>query len=59
MMTTSFDDRDGMIWYDGEMVAWRDAKLHVLSHALHYASSVFEGEREAAARHAGLAGGLA
>ena len=45
MMTTSFDDRDGMIWYDGEMVPWRDAKLHVLSHALHYASSVFEGER--------------
>ena len=45
MMTTSFDDRDGMIWYDGEMVPWRDAKLHVLSHALHYASAGFEGER--------------
>ncbi len=42
---TSYDDRDGLIWYDGEMVPWRDAKLHVLTHALHYASSVFEGER--------------
>src|SRR5690606_40144660 len=41
----AFDDRDGLIWYDGKMVPWRDAKLHVLTHALHYASSVFEGER--------------
>jgi len=41
----SFDDRDGVIWYDGELVDWRDAKVHVLSHGLHYASSVFEGER--------------
>lgn len=40
-----FDDRDGLIWYDGELRPWRDANLHVLSHALHYASSVFEGER--------------
>ncbi len=40
-----FDQRDGVIWYNGEMVPWADAKLHVLSHALHYASSVFEGER--------------
>ena len=40
-----FEDRDGWIWYDGAMVPWRDAKLHVLSHGLHYASSVFEGER--------------
>lgn len=40
-----FDDRNGVIWYDGEMVAWQDAKLHVLNHALHYASAVFEGER--------------
>ncbi len=40
-----FDDRDGTIWYDGEMVPWRDAKVHVLTHGLHYASSVFEGER--------------
>jgi branched-chain amino acid aminotransferase len=41
----AFDDRDGLIWLDGKMVPWRDAKLHVLTHALHYASSVFEGER--------------
>ena len=41
----SFDDRDGLIWFDGEMVPWRDARVHVLSHALHYASAVFEGER--------------
>jgi branched-chain amino acid aminotransferase len=40
-----YHDRDGWIWYDGEMVPWRDAKLHVLSHGLHYASAVFEGER--------------
>lgn len=40
-----FDDRDGTIWYDGKLIPWRDAKLHVLSHALHYASCVFEGER--------------
>ncbi len=40
-----FDQRDGWIWYDGEFVAWREAKLHVLSHGLHYGSSVFEGER--------------
>ena len=40
-----FDDRDGFIWLDGDFVPWRDAKLHVLSHALHYASAVFEGER--------------
>ena len=40
-----FDDRTGVIWYDGEMILWQDAKLHVLNHALHYASAVFEGER--------------
>jgi branched-chain amino acid aminotransferase len=40
-----FDDRDGVIWYNGELVEWRDVKLHVLSHALHYGSSVFEGQR--------------
>ena len=40
-----FDDRDGWIWYDGELVAWREAKLHFLTHALHYGSGVFEGER--------------
>src|SRR6476619_6649554 len=41
----TFDDRDGWFWFDGELVEWRDAKVHVLTHALHYASSVFEGQR--------------
>ena len=41
----TFDDRDGSIWYDGKLVPWRGANLHVLSHGLHYASCVFEGER--------------
>ena len=45
MVLVPFDDRDGTIWMDGAMVPWRDAKLHVLSHGLHYASGVFEGER--------------
>ncbi len=45
MLTAPFDDRDGTIWYDGKLMPWRDAKLHVLSHGLHYASAVFEGER--------------
>jgi branched-chain amino acid aminotransferase len=40
-----YDDRDGKIWMDGELVDWRDANVHILTHALHYASSVFEGER--------------
>lgn len=40
-----FDDRDGWIWFDGAMVPWREAKIHVLTHGLHYASAVFEGER--------------
>ncbi|WP_298158430.1 branched-chain amino acid aminotransferase [Brevundimonas sp.] len=40
-----FDDRDGWIWMNGEFVPWREAKTHVLTHALHYGSSVFEGER--------------
>lgn len=40
-----FDDRDGFIWFDGKLVPWRDAQVHVLTHALHYASAVFEGER--------------
>lgn len=44
-MAGNFDDRDGLIWMDGEIVPWRDAKIHVLTHGLHYASSVFEGER--------------
>ncbi len=45
MAAQTFDDRDGWIWYDGKLVPWRDAKAHVLTHALHYASAVFEGER--------------
>jgi branched-chain amino acid aminotransferase len=45
MASLPFDDRDGWIWWDGALVPWRDAKLHVLSHGLHYASAVFEGER--------------
>ncbi len=40
-----YDDRDGKIWMDGKLVEWRDANVHILTHALHYASSVFEGER--------------
>ncbi|MEE8533321.1 MAG: branched-chain amino acid aminotransferase [Alphaproteobacteria bacterium] len=45
MALTPYDDRDGEIWFDGVLVPWREAKLHVLSHAMHYASAVFEGER--------------
>lgn len=45
MAGEAYDDRDGVIWVDGAMVPWREAKVHVLTHALHYASSVFEGER--------------
>src|SRR5215212_9752649 len=41
----TFDDRDGWIWLDGQLVPWREADVHVLTHALHYASSVFEGQR--------------
>ena len=44
-MTGAYDDRDGKIWMDGKLVDWRDANVHLLTHALHYASSVFEGER--------------
>ncbi|MCG7495128.1 branched-chain amino acid aminotransferase [Thalassobius sp. Cn5-15] len=40
-----YDDRDGKIWMNGKLVEWRDANVHLLTHALHYASSVFEGER--------------
>jgi branched-chain amino acid aminotransferase len=43
--TLNFDDRDGWIWFDGKLVPWREANVHVLTHALHYASSVFEGQR--------------
>lgn len=45
MTTLPYDDRDGYIWMDGTFTPWREAKVHVLTHALHYASSVFEGER--------------
>lgn len=44
-MAGSYDDRDGKIWLDGKLVDWRSANVHILTHALHYASSVFEGER--------------
>jgi branched-chain amino acid aminotransferase len=40
-----FDQRDGSLWYDGKLVPWKDAKTHVLTHGLHYGSSVFEGQR--------------
>ena len=45
MALVPFDDRDGFIWWDGKLIPWREAKLHVLSHGLHYGSAVFEGER--------------
>jgi branched-chain amino acid aminotransferase len=45
MALIPFDDRDGVIWFNGTMVPWRDARIHVLTHGLHYASCVFEGER--------------
>ncbi|WP_353429557.1 branched-chain amino acid aminotransferase [Paracoccus denitrificans] len=44
-MAGAYDDRDGKIWMDGKLVEWREANIHILTHALHYASSVFEGER--------------
>jgi branched-chain amino acid aminotransferase len=44
-MKMSIADRDGVIWYDGEMVPWREAKTHVLTHTLHYGMGVFEGVR--------------
>lgn len=45
MASPPFDDRDGFIWMDGGLVPWREAKVHVLTHAMHYGSAVFEGER--------------
>src|SRR5471032_283120 len=45
MAAQSYDRLEGVIWYDGKLVPWADANLHVLSHGLHYASAVFEGER--------------
>jgi branched-chain amino acid aminotransferase len=44
-MAEPYDDRDGWIWLDGRLVPWREANVHILTHALHYASAVFEGER--------------
>ncbi len=45
MTTVPIDSRDGVIWFDGAFVDWKDAKVHVLTHALHYGSAIFEGER--------------
>ena len=45
MSIVPFDQREGVIWMNGEFVPWKDAKVHVLTHGLHYASAVFEGER--------------
>ncbi|MAN13493.1 branched-chain amino acid aminotransferase [Alterinioella nitratireducens] len=42
---SAYDDRDGYIWMDGKLIPWREANVHILTHAMHYASSVFEGER--------------
>jgi branched-chain amino acid aminotransferase len=44
-MGAAYNDRDGTIWMDGKLIPWRDANVHILTHAMHYASSVFEGER--------------
>ena len=44
-MIQSYDDRDGFIWLDGELVPWQSANVHILTHAMHYGSAVFEGER--------------
>ena len=45
MSIVPFDQREGVIWFNGEFLPWKDAKVHVLTHALHYGSAVFEGER--------------
>jgi branched-chain amino acid aminotransferase len=45
MTSVPYDDRDGWIWMDGDFVPWREAKIHVLTHSLHYGAAVFEGER--------------
>ena len=44
------ENKEGLIWYNGNLIDWKDAKLHVLTHGLHYASSVFEGERSYSGR---------
>ena len=43
LLSTSMENREGLIWFDGEFVDWKDANIHILNHGLHYASSVFEG----------------
>ena len=48
-MGVSFDKIDGFIWFDGKLVPWAEANVHILTHGLHYASCVFEGERPLAA----------
>jgi branched-chain amino acid aminotransferase len=45
MIEQPYDDRDGFIWFNGELKPWRDAKMHILTHSLHYAGAVFEGQR--------------
>ncbi len=45
MIDATFDNRDGFIWFDGALRPWRDANVHILTHAMHYASAVFEGAR--------------
>ena len=45
MNTPPMDDRDGVIWYNGKLVPWREAKVHILVHSLHYGNAVFEGAR--------------
>jgi branched-chain amino acid aminotransferase len=45
VIEATFDDRDGFIWFDGALRPWRDANIHILTHAMHYASAVFEGQR--------------
>ena len=55
MAAQSYDRLEGVIWYDGKLVPWGDATLHVLSHGLHYGSSVFEGERAYALHRRGVA----
>ena len=45
METIPYDKRSGKIWFNGELVDWKNAKVHLLNHGLHYASCVFEGER--------------
>ena len=50
-MSLTMADRDGFIWFDGEILPWREVKTHVLTHALHYGSAVFEGERGRSVRY--------